>query len=84
MEYQTGDHLVEAAEACCILRKTLTPFDLDTGRPGFSPCDGQGLGIGIQSDDARIRRCLLEQDRQGTGAAPDIEDCVAPAQAKCV
>ncbi len=78
MEYQTGQHTVEGISG---IRQSvacpLMPSDVYARLRGFLSGYFQHLGIHIQPDDLRLGMPLLDQDRERSRAAPQVQHPMA-------
>lgn len=74
VEDQSRDDLVKLAEGSCIMSKAVATFDLDSGSSGLCLGCLDHRRIWIEANDSRSRRPALEHDREGSGAASDVED----------
>ena len=78
VEHERRDHQIERSGGVLDpVTKSLLEADFCTCSFGFLPRAGEGLGVRIESCDFNSRIPLLEQNRQRTRTASDVQNAFA-------
>lgn len=73
--------MIKLAKTLGILCKAPVPFDVHSRPPGLCRGQRENCRVRIESHHSRSRYAALHHDREGSGAASDIEDRVAMPRA---